>query len=200
MPTSLLVPQVVDALRIPVIAAGGFRDGRGLVAALAFGAAGIAMGTRFLLTAESPVPDITTARYLGASIDDVIVTRQVDGLPQRVLRNELVDRLESAGPVHLLWRALRSGLAYRRLSGASVRELLRSALSLQKHERLTRSQMLMAANAPILARKAMLEGDPVEGYLPSGTVAGVIEDRPTCAELVERMVIEAERTLKALGG
>ncbi|MCZ6465165.1 MAG: nitronate monooxygenase [Proteobacteria bacterium] len=200
VPTSLLVPQVVDALRIPVVAAGGFRDGRGLVAALAFGAAGIAMGTRFLLTAESPVPDITTARYLGASIDDVIVTRQVDGLPQRVLRNELVDRLESAGPVHLLWRALRSGLAYRRLSGASVRELLRSALSLQKHERLTRSQMLMAANAPILARKAMLEGDPVEGYLPSGTVAGVIEDRPTCAELVGRMVIEAERTLKALGG
>ncbi len=59
--------------------------------------------------------------------------------------------------------------------------------------------MLMAANAPILARKAMREGDPVEGYLPSGSVAGVIDDRPTCAELVERIMEEAERALKALG-
>jgi NAD(P)H-dependent flavin oxidoreductase YrpB (nitropropane dioxygenase family) len=59
VPTSLLVSQTVDRVRVPVIAAGGFRDGRGLVAALAFGAAGVAMGTRFLLTAESPVPEAT---------------------------------------------------------------------------------------------------------------------------------------------
>ena len=58
--------------------------------------------------------------------------------------------------------------------------------------------MLMAANAPMLARRAMCDGDPVHGYLPSGSVAGVIEDRPTCAELVARIVDEAERTLKAL--
>jgi NAD(P)H-dependent flavin oxidoreductase YrpB (nitropropane dioxygenase family) len=56
----------------------------------------------------------------------------------------------------------------------------------------------MAANAPMLARKAMLEGDPVRGYLPSGTVAGVIDDRPSCAELIERIIDEAEGTLKAL--
>ena len=69
---------------------------------------------------------------------------------------------------------------------------------MQKNERLTRSQVLMAANAPMLARKAMMEGDPVNGYLPSGTVAGVISDRPTCAELISRIVDEAERTLEAL--
>ncbi len=198
VPTSLLVSQAVDAVDVPVVAAGGFRDGRGLVAALAFGAAGIAMGTRFLLTRESPVPKHTAERYLQAQVSDVLVTDQVDGLPQRVVRNELVERLESSSRVGLLLRALRSGLAYRKLSGASVRELLTAAFALRRSEKLTRSQMLMAANAPMLARKAMIEGDPVEGYLPSGSVAGVIDDIPSCAELVERIIDEAERTLKAL--
>ena len=198
VPTSLLVSQAADAVDVPVVAAGGFRDGRGLVAALALGAMGIAMGTRFLLTRESPVPAATGERYLGASVDDVVVTKQVDGLPQRVVLNELVARLESSSRPGLLLRALRSGLAYRRLSGASLRELLRAALSLRRHEKLTRSQMLMAANAPILARTAMIEGDPVRGYLPSGSVAGVIDDIPSCAELVERIIDEAEHTLKAL--
>ena len=69
---------------------------------------------------------------------------------------------------------------------------------MRQHERLTRSQVLMAANAPILAKTAMTDGDPVHGYLPSGTVAGVIEDRPTCAELVDRIVAEAEATLRRL--
>jgi NAD(P)H-dependent flavin oxidoreductase YrpB (nitropropane dioxygenase family) len=200
IPTSLLVPACVDAVSVPVVAAGGFLDGRGLVAALAWGAQGIALGTRFLLTAESPVPEATAARYFAASVADVYVTDRIDGLPQRVVRNELTQRLEhGSAPLRLL-RALQSALAYRRLSGASVRQLLRSALALRSHERLTRTQMLMAANAPILARKAMREGDPVHGYLPSGSVAGLIDDRPTCAELVERIVAQAERTLKALAG
>jgi len=68
VPTSLLIPQVVDAVDIPVIAAGGFFDGRGLAAALAWGAAGIAMGTRFLLTRESHVPDAVKAVYLGHAV------------------------------------------------------------------------------------------------------------------------------------
>lgn len=199
VPTSLLVSQVVDAVEVPVVAAGGFRDGRGLVAALAFGASGVAMGTRFLLTQESPVPDVTAKRYLEARVDDVLVTTHVDGLPQRVVNNELVERLERSGPLGRLLQGLRSGLVYRKLSGASISELLRSAFALQQHERLTRSQMLMAANAPILAKKAMQDGDPVHGYLPSGSVAGVIDDRPTCAELVERIEQEARAALAALG-
>jgi NAD(P)H-dependent flavin oxidoreductase YrpB (nitropropane dioxygenase family) len=105
------------------------------------------MGTRFLLTAESPVPDATAARYFAAGVADVTVTDRIDGLPQRVVRNELVQRLErGSAPLRLL-RALRSALAYRRLSGASVPQLLRSGLALRQHERLTRTQMLMAANA-----------------------------------------------------
>src|SRR5690606_20869735 len=65
VPTSLLLPSVVSAVDIPVVAAGGFYDGRGLAAALAYGAVGIGMGTRFLLTSDSSVPDAVKQRYLG---------------------------------------------------------------------------------------------------------------------------------------
>jgi nitronate monooxygenase len=198
VPTTLLVSQCADALRVPVVAAGGFRDGRGLVAALAFGAQGVAMGTRFLLTKESPVPAATAQRYLDAGVADVLVTSEIDGLPQRVIRNELVAELERKGALGRLGFALRNALAFRRASGASAAELLRAALALRRHERLTRAQLLMAANAPMLARRAMTEGDPVRGYLPSGTVAGVIDDRPTCAELVDRIAREASAVLAAL--
>jgi NAD(P)H-dependent flavin oxidoreductase YrpB (nitropropane dioxygenase family) len=198
VPTSLLLPQVVDAVDVPVVAAGGFHDGRGLVAALAYGAVGIAMGTRFLLTAESPVPPATLERYFKASVTDIRVTTKVDGMPQRVVMNELVSRLESSNAFSLLLRALRSGLAYRKLTGASIGQLLSSALAMQENE-LTRAQTLMAANAPILIQRAMVEGHPSEGVLPSGQVAGLITDLPTCAELVVTIVAEAEKRLAALG-
>jgi NAD(P)H-dependent flavin oxidoreductase YrpB (nitropropane dioxygenase family) len=168
------------------------------VAALAFGAAGIAMGTRFVLTAESPVPPQTAQRYFAAGLGDVIVTREIDGLPQRVVVNELVRALERKGAAGKLLFALRNALAFRRETGASLADLLRSALALRRHERLTRAQLLMAANAPMLAKAAMNDGDPVGGYLPGGTVAGVIADRPTCAELIEGIVREAEETLARL--
>jgi len=197
-PTSLLISEAADLVSVPVVAAGGFKDGRGLVAALAFGASGVAMGTRFLLTQESPVPEITTDRYLAAGIDDVIVTRQVDGMPQRVVLNELVRQLETASSPVLLFHAMRSALEYRKLSGASISDLVKSAISMKKSERRTNAQMLMAANAPILAKRAMQDGDPVHGYLPSGTVAGVIGDRPSAGEVVARIMREAEETLARL--
>jgi NAD(P)H-dependent flavin oxidoreductase YrpB (nitropropane dioxygenase family) len=198
VPTSLLLPQVVDAVDVPVVAAGGFRDGRGLVAALAFGAVGVAMGTRFLMTAESPLPRATAERYVGASVNDILVTTEVDGLPQRVIVNELVRKLESSSPLSRLLRGLRSGLAYRKFTGVSFGELLKAGFSLQKQEKLTRSQMVMAASAPILIRRAMVEGHPSEGVLPSGQVAGVIDDLPSCLDLIEGIIQEAEQTLAAL--
>jgi NAD(P)H-dependent flavin oxidoreductase YrpB (nitropropane dioxygenase family) len=196
--TSILVPQVVDAVKVPVVAAGGFRDGRGLVAALAYGATGIAMGTRFLLTAESPLPEETAKRYFAASVNDIFVTKEVDGLPQRVIMNEFVGKLESSNAFMRLVRALRSGLEYRKMSGASIRELLAAASAMRRSEGLTRSQMLMAPNAPIFIRRAMVEGRPAEGVLPSGVVAGLIKDRPTCAALIQQIISEAEQTLARL--
>jgi len=117
-----------------------------------------------------------------------------------VIVNELVRGLESKGALARLLLALRNALELRRTTGVSIPDLLRSGLAMRRNQRLSRSQMLMAANAPILAKRAMQDGDPVGGYLPSGTVAGVLDDRPSCEELVRRIVQEAERTLKALGG
>ncbi|MCH7598560.1 MAG: nitronate monooxygenase [Myxococcales bacterium] len=198
VPTSILLPAAAAAVDIPVVGAGGFKDGRGLVAALAFGAAGIAMGTRFVLTQESPVPKTSTDRFLAAEVADVVVTRQIDGLPQRVVMNELVRRLEEASPLVRLLLALRNGLAFRKTSGASVSELVSSALKMRRNQRLTNAQTIMAANAPMLAKKGMAEGDPINGYLPGGSIAGVIDDIPTCEELIQRIMSEAETTISAL--
>ena len=125
VPTSLLIPQVVDAVDIPVIAAGGFFDGRGLVAALAYGAAGIAMGTRFLLTSDSPVADAVKRVYLAAGLDGTVVTRRVDGVPHRVLRTPLVDRLERAAGRRAAAVGAQRGRVPRRvravLAGACIR-------------------------------------------------------------------------------
>jgi NAD(P)H-dependent flavin oxidoreductase YrpB (nitropropane dioxygenase family) len=135
VPTSLLVPACTRLVDAPIIAAGGFQDGRGLVAALAWGAAGVAMGTRFLLTAESPVPTVTTDRYLGAGVGDVVVTQEIDGLPQRVIVNELLRKLQGAGPFAKLWLAFRNAVELRAATGASPLALLRTALAMQKNER-----------------------------------------------------------------
>jgi len=198
VPTSLLASAAADSVDVPIVAAGGFRDGRGLVAALAFGAEGIAMGTRFLMTQESPVPDATLERYLLAKTQDVIVSRALDGLPQRMIENELTRGLEGSGAIRKLLLAIRNAIALRRETGASMIELAKSALSMRRNERLTSAQVILAANAPILARIAMSDGDPVRGYLPSGTVAGLLEDRPTCEALMARIVAEATDTLNRL--
>ncbi|MGW2385042.1 NAD(P)H-dependent flavin oxidoreductase [Streptomyces sp. NPDC001658] len=197
--TTVLLPQVVDAVDIPVVAAGGFFDGRGLVAALAYGAAGVAMGTRFLLTSDSTVPDAVKARYLAASVKDVTVTRAVDGLPHRMLRTDLVASLEHAGRARALARALRHAAGFRRLSGLTWRTLLRDGLALRHGKDLTFSQVLLAANTPMLLRSAMVDGRTDLGVMASGQVAGVIDDLPSCAELVGRIMKEAEEILESLG-
>ncbi|PZR80872.1 MAG: 2-nitropropane dioxygenase [Candidatus Aeolococcus gillhamiae] len=199
IPTSLLLPAVTRAVSIPVLGAGGFHDGRGLVAALAWGAAGVAMGTRFLLTRESTVPDEVKARYLAAALTDTVVTRAIDGQPQRVIRTSLVDRLEgrhgpSATPV-----ALASALRLRRLTGTSLRALVREGLAMKRSEGLTWSQVLMAANAPMLTRAALVEGRLEAGVLPTGQVTGLVDDLPSVAELIDAMMKEAVECLERLG-
>jgi NAD(P)H-dependent flavin oxidoreductase YrpB (nitropropane dioxygenase family) len=196
--TTVLLPQVVDAVDVPVVAAGGFFDGRGLVAALAYGAAGVAMGTRFLLTSDSTVPDAVKARYLAATVRDVTVTRAVDGLPHRMLRTDLVDSLERAGRTTALLRALRRAAGFRRLSGLTWRRMVRDGLALRHGKDLTWSQVLLAANTPMLLRAAMVDGRTDLGVMAAGQVAGVIDDLPSCAELVDRVMAEADEIVGAL--
>ena len=199
VPTSLLLPQVVDTVDVPVVAAGGYFDGRGLVAALAYGASGIAMGTRFLLTSDSPVPEEVKRHYLTKSVTDTVVTSQVDGVPHRVLRSDLVEALESAGALRRTGGAVRSALAFKKMSGTPWREIVREGLAMRKSQELTWSQMLMAANTPMLLRAAMVEGREDLGVMASGQVVGVIDDLPSCAELIDRIVRQATETLARLG-
>ncbi len=198
VPTSLLVPQIVDTVGVPVIAAGGFFDGRGLVAALAYGAAGIAMGTRFLLTSDSPVPEAVKQHYLHKSVTDTVVTRQVDGVPHRVLRSELVDALESAGPLRRTSGAVRSAVAFQRLSRTPWRSIVGEGLAMKRGQELSWSQVLMAANTPMLLRAAMVEGRSDLGVMASGQVVGLLDDLPSCAELIERIAAEAAEVLGRL--
>ncbi|MCX4509677.1 nitronate monooxygenase [Streptomyces sp. NBC_01619] len=196
--TTVLLPQVVDAVDIPVVAAGGFHDGRGLVAALAYGAAGIAMGTRFLLTSDSTVPDAVKARYLAASVKDVVVTSAVDGLPHRMLRTDLVDALTRSGRTRALLHAVRRAAGFRKLSGLSWSAMVRDGLAMKHGKDLSWSQVLLAANTPVLLKASMVDGRTDLGVMASGQVAGVIEDLPSCAELVARVMSEAEQVLRGL--
>jgi NAD(P)H-dependent flavin oxidoreductase YrpB (nitropropane dioxygenase family) len=198
VPTSLLIPQVVDAVDIPVIAAGGFFDGRGLVAALAYGAAGIAMGTRFLLTSDSPVADPVKQAYLASNVTGTVVTTRVDGVPHRVLRTPLVERLDRAGRVTGLVRSARNAAAFRGVSGLTWPELIRQGRAMRRGTELTWGQVLMAANTPMLLRAAMVDGRPDLGLMSAGQVAGLIDDLPSCAELIGRIMAEAEQCLGRL--
>jgi NAD(P)H-dependent flavin oxidoreductase YrpB (nitropropane dioxygenase family) len=198
VPTTLLLPQVVDTVDVPVVAAGGFFDGRGLVAALAYGASGVAMGTRFLLTSDSPVPEKVKQHYLSKSVTDTVVTRQVDGVPHRVLRSDLVDRLESAGRLRSFTGAARSAMAFKRMSGTPWRDIVREGMAMRRSQELSWTQVLMAANTPMLLRAAMVDGRDDLGVMAAGQVVGLIDDLPSCADLIERIMREAHAVLTAL--
>ncbi|MCW2670615.1 MAG: 2-nitropropane dioxygenase [Frankiales bacterium] len=198
VPTTVLLPQVVDAVDIPVIAAGGFFDGRGLVAALAYGAEGIAMGTRFLLTSDSAVARDVKQVYLDKGVTDTVVTTEVDGVPHRVLRTEFVEELLKSRALGRMTRAVRNAVAFQKLSGTPWRDVVTEGLAMRKSAELSLSQLVMAANTPMLLKAAMVDGRPDLGVMASGQVAGLIEDLPSCQELITRIMAEAEDTLKRL--
>ncbi|GLR66060.1 oxidoreductase [Acidocella aquatica] len=200
VPTTVLLPQVLDAVKIPVIASGGFADGRGLAAALAFGAVGIAMGTRFLLTTESPVPDNVKAAYLKAGTGDIVVTTRLDGIPQRMVRTKLLDKIEHSGKIGLWLRALEAGIELRRQNSQSWPQMFKAARQMVSHGEAPLRQAMLAATMPMLIQKAMVHGDLEHGVMATGVVGGRIEEIPTCQELVERIMAEARSRLAVLRG
>ena len=198
--TTLLLPSVLDVLAgtgIPVVAAGGFFDGRGLAAALSYGAAGVAMGTRFLLTSDSTVPDAVKQRYLQAALDGTVVSTRVDGMPHRVLRTSLVEKLESGSRARGFSAAVLNAARFKKLSGMSWPAMIRDGLAMRHGKDLTWSQVLMAANTPMLLKAGLVEGNTDAGVLASGQVAGIIDDLPSCAELIQGIVSEAIKHLQA---
>ncbi|OEY66319.1 NAD(P)H-dependent flavin oxidoreductase [Marinobacter sp. X15-166B] len=199
VPSSILLPQVLDAVSVPVIAAGGYSTGRGLAAALAAGAEGIAMGTRFMMTSDSPTPKDTLARYVDiADTQKIRVTTAVDGMRHRMIDNDFIRQLEAAGPIGRLWIALRSARKWKAQTGMSTAHMLKTFIRAVKDDPSAMSQVIMAANQPVLLQRSMVEGFPDEGILPSGQVAAAIDALPSCAELIDGIVHEAEQCLERL--
>ena len=202
--TTLLLPSVIDALggagntSIPVIAGGGFFDGRGLVAALAYGAAGVAMGTRFLLTSDSRVPDAVKKQYLEKGLQDTVVSTRVDGMPHRVLRTELVNALESGSPVRGMLAAVQNANKFKSMTGMKWQTLARDGVNMKKASDRTWQQIVMAANTPMLLKAGLVEGNTEAGVLASGQVVGMIEDLPSCDELIQRIMTQAHQRLETL--
>lgn len=196
VPTMLLLPTVLDSVDIPVVAAGGFFDGRGLAAALSYGAAGVGMGTRFLLTQDSAVPDAVKRLYLERGLTDTVVTAKVDGMPHRMLRTDLVEELEESSAVKRLGPTMRRTLEFKRTSGMSWLGLAKDGRAMRKAQGRTLAQMALAANTPMMLKAGLVDGDTDAGVLASGQVVGVIDDLPTCEELIDRIVRRAADELR----
>ena len=202
--TTLLLPSVVDALggpgktSIPVVAAGGFFDGRGLVAALGYGADGVAMGTRFLLTSDSAVPDSVKQEYLDRTLNDTVVSTKVDGMPHRVLRTRLVEALESGSRPKALIAAARNANEFKQMTGMRWTAMLRDGASMRKSGERTWQQIIMAGNTPMLLKAGLVEGNTDAGVLASGQVVGMINDLPSCDELIQSIMTQAHERLTAL--
>ena len=156
------------------------------------------MGTRFLLTQESPVPAVTKNEYLKASTDGIVVTTKLDGIPQRMIRTKLMDKIEKSGPLAMWLRAFEAGAEMKRQTGASWLELIRSAKGMTAHGAMPLQQAIMAATAPMLIQKAVVDGDIEHGVMATGVVGGRIKELPSCEELVARIMAEAEARLAAL--
>lgn len=157
--TMTLVPQVVDAVSIPVIAAGGIADGRGFAAAMMLGAQAVQMGTRFIVARESIVHDNYKQKVIAAKDIDTAVTGRSTGHPIRCIRN----------------KTTREYLKLEK-EGASLEEL----------EKLTLGGL----------RKAVVEGDVIEGSVMAGQIAGLVKKEQTCAEMIQEIMAQAEELLK----
>jgi nitronate monooxygenase len=158
VPNFILLPRAADELKIPFVASGGMADGRSMVAALALGAEGMNMGTRFLATREAPVHENVKQAILAATeLDTRLIMRPLRNT-ERVLTNDAVERL--LGKERALGQAITFDDIRPEVAGVYPR--------------------------------VMVEGDMDAGGWSCGMVAGLIRDIPTCRELIDRIMDEAE--------
>lgn len=191
----VLVPSLVDALKIPVIAAGGFADGRGMAAALALGAEGIAMGTRFMTTKESPLHGNYKKLSIEKDVTDTYYSKRFDGLYCRVMKTEGSARALKKGFdivgafVNSRDIATQMKLPYWKMFIGVLASGWKNAY-----------QLAYMANAFKIFQLATEKGDVEKGVLPVGQVTGILRDEPTVAELMERIVKEAEEVRRRIDG
>ncbi len=190
--TSLvLIPHIASNVKIPIIAAGGFCDGKGLVAALALGAEGISMGTRFLLTKEAEVHETVKRLCLNAGIEDTVYTDSIDGLPGRFLKTRIAEIMASKR-VSII-RSMSSALEIKRMLGVSWWRLITSGLRGRSPQELARQAVAVSS-----LRSLLDGGDEKDALLPIGQVTGRIDDVPTVKELIDRIIAEAEQVMGAI--
>ena len=157
--TMSLVPQVVDAVSIPVIAAGGIADGRGIAAAMMLGAQGVQIGTPFVVAKESIVHPAYKEKVVKAKDIDSEVTGMSTGHPVRQIRNKMT---------------------------REYLKLEKEGASFEQLEYLTLGSL----------RKAVVDGDVVNGTLMAGQIAGLVKKEQTCREMIEEMMEQANALLK----
>jgi enoyl-[acyl-carrier protein] reductase II len=192
--TSLvLIPSLADAVNIPIIAAGGFADGRGLAAALALGAEGIAMGTRFMTTKESPLHDIYKKLSMEMDITDTLYSDRFDGMLCRVLKTEAAQKAIKKG-LNLPAAFINSQEIARQIGLPYAKLFIGVMLSGWKSAR----QLAFMANGFKAIKLATEDGDTKKGVLPVGQVTGLIHDEPSVAEIINRIVEQAEAQIKRL--
>ena len=170
--TIVLLPAVARAVGIPVIGAGGFGDGASLVAALALGAVGAQMGTRFLATKESDFPQIHKDYVLKSDERDTIIARGFVG-PLRWVRNE-------------------AAMEFARLTVTKAPGLYLG----QPDDLTTVAAEVMSKEDE--GWNALFSGDGPKALMPGGEVAGRVDDLPAVKELVERIMKEAEEVIRNL--
>jgi nitronate monooxygenase len=166
--TMALVPQVVDAVRVPVIASGGIMDGRGIAAALALGATAVQMGTAFLLADESGIPDGYKEAIAGARETDTRVTRAFSGRAARGLANRFMDEVEARGAAANLGYPVQNALT-RPLRSAAAKQNRPELLSLWAGQGLRLAQRAPAA---AIVRRLVTETDAVLHRLQPAPAAG----------------------------
>ncbi len=192
--TSLvLIPNIVGAVKIPVIAAGGFADGRGLAAALALGAEGIAMGTRFMTTQESPLHSYYKELSLKKSIYETLYSDLFDGMNSRTMDTEAARRKLKQGIN--FYAAFRSSRARAKELNIPYAKLMMETLSSGLKKTIYQARMAEGVED---VRLAIEEGNHDRGTLPLGQVVGLINDIPSVSELMERIVAEAYSAQKKI--
>jgi enoyl-[acyl-carrier protein] reductase II len=187
----VLLPQIASKVKIPIISAGGYCDGRGLAAALALGADAIAMGTRFVVTQECDVHPNIKQTAMKTLMEETIYSSGIDGLPGRWYANKRAIEMSNSKTSYM--DALKAGWAMRKQVDMPIWKLLIGSLQKRSVQELAQQAIGIDALGKILD-----EGDLENGVVPFGQVVGRIRDLPTCKELIERIVAEAEEDIRSL--
>ncbi|NLD79887.1 MAG: nitronate monooxygenase [Smithella sp.] len=193
----VLIPIVASMVEVPLIAAGGFYDGRGLAAALALGADGISMGSRFMVVKESIVHDNFKKLCMEATEQDTLYDNVFDGMDGRVLKTKEAEAMMKRG--FPLVESIKGALLVKRLMNLSFARFLGVSLEMLRAEE-GHPLMVLARQAVgnMKHLKALNEGDVEGGILFDGQCCGGIQDNPTTKELIDRVIGEAEAAVARL--